>query len=758
MSYILAYKMLLRLRWGPLALTLVSILLILMVTGVLASVQNNSIYSTEEIARSLPLHYTVSLHVAPVGGDLGRLVELHREMVGLRERLRVGIADNVVLLVQASLGNMTEVGLPGLEGEAPQRTPVQPILVASPVKPTIGSLYGGMAGVRVVEGYPAPGSLGLNDVLVKSGLREGLLRLVEGLGVRFNDTYTFTCDTIPPCPLVLLEPVLLEHVILSNPRGFAELQYTYMVNFSLGAFTVLVPESVVEASREYEGLVSRVLEDALGVKLFEVREGMGGFVRISVTRSQEVDYRGLTVRITVTGSNSVLASTISAFSGAFILVSAFILSLTLPVVVTSWILARAVGELVAYDVRRFVALGLIRGLPLRSFTVGFALLSLTVSALAVITSLPLLRVLVEVTARLAMGRVYYTPPLLDVGYILSAVFMALTISAVVYLKVRGMLRGFTDLTQASRSYLQVEHGSWRPSTSLTILFALSSFKYVLWLTGISATELVRLASGVHPLLVVVAVFYVLVDFFVGFIAPVVIPYYLTLLLLSREGFMRWVTGVTAGVVGGGLGYLVGSAIPRVSPRFSSLTASITLTLSFVVAAAIIRASVSEWYNVNSPVLAGRADFGSTFFNVMALSMMFYSYTAFTLLSGFILISSVMVGYTLFKSLERELAILKTRGVPLGGLVRFTYAQVLALTLVSILLSPLGIISAKGFVETFGSVFSGPLAARGLTPPSLTIDSTGVLVVLLGVSLSLIAPLVLLTHMSRRLSIELVSRV
>jgi hypothetical protein len=356
-----------------------------------------------------------------------------------------------------------------------------------------------------------------------------------------------------------------------------------------------------------------------------------------------------------------------------------------------------------------------------------------------------------------MGRVYYTPPLLDVGYILSAVFMAFTISAVVYLKVRGVLR-VIDLTQASRSYLQAEHGSWRPSTSLTILFALSSFKYVLWLTGISATELVRLASGVHPLLTVLAVFYVLVDFFVGFIAPVVIPYYLTLLLLSREGFMRWVTGVTAGVIGGGLGYLVGSAIPRVSPRFSSLTASITLTLSFVAAAAIIRASVSEWYNVNSPVLAGRADLGSTFFNVMALSMMFYSYTAFTLLSGFILISSVMVSYTLFKSLERELAILKTRGVPLGGLVRFTYAQVLALTLVSILLSPLGIISAKGFVETFGSVFSGPLTARGLTPLSLTIDSTGVLVVLLGVSISLIAPLVLLTHMSRRLSIELVSRV
>jgi hypothetical protein len=757
MSSILAYKKLLRLKWGPLALTLVSILLVLMVTGVLASVQNNSIYSTEEIARSLPLHYTVSLHVAPVGGDLGRLVELHREMVGLGERLGVGIADNVVVLVQASLGNMTEVGLPGLEGGAPQRTPAQPILVASPVKPTIGSLYGGMAGVRVVEGYPAPGSLGLNDVLVKSGLGEGLLRLVEGLGVRFNDTYTFTCDMIPPCPPVLLEPVLLEHVILSNPRGFVELRYTYMVNFSLGAFTVLAPESVAEASREYEGLVSRVLEDALGVKLFEVREGMGGFVRITVTRSQEVDYRGLTVRITVTDSSSVLASTISAFSGAFILVSAFIFSLTLPVVVTSWILARAVGELVAYDVRRFVALGLIRGLPLRSFTVGFALLSLTVSALAVITSLPLLRVLVEVTARLAMGRVYYTPPLLDVGYVLSAVFMAFTISAVVYLKVRGVLR-VIDLTQASRSYLQAEHGSWRPSTSLTILFALSSFKYVLWLTGTSATELVRLASGVHPLLTVLAVFYVLVDFFIGFIAPVVIPYYLTLLLLSREGFMRWVTGVTAGVVGGGLGYLVGSAIPRVSPRFSSLTASITLTLSFVAAAAIIRASVSEWYNVNSPVLAGRADFGSTFFNVMALSMMFYSYTAFTLLSGFILISSVMVGYTLFKSLERELAILKTRGVPLGGLVRFTYAQVLALTLVSILLSPLGIISAKGFVETFGSVFSGPLTARGLTPLSLTIDSTGVLVVLLGVSLSLIAPLVLLTHMSRRLSIELVSRV
>jgi len=745
----LAYRMLLRLRWGPLALTLVSILLILMVTGVLASVQNNSIYSTEEVVGSLPLHYTVSLRVAPVGGDLGRLVELHREMVGLRERLRVGIADNVVLLVQASLGNMTEVGLPGLEGGAPQRTPAQPILV--------GSLYGGMAGVRVVEGYPAPGSLGLNDALV-SGLREGLLRLVEGLGVRFNDTYTFTCDMIPSCPPVLLEPVLLEHVILSNPRGFVELRYTYMVNFSLGAFTVLAPESVVEASREYKGLVSRVLKDALGVELFEVQEAMGGFVEIFVFRPQEVDYRGLIVRIAVTDSNSVLASTISAFSGLFIIVSAFIFSLTLPVVVTSWILARAVGELVAYDVRRFVALGLIRGLPLRSFTVGFALLSLTVSALAVITSLPLLRVLVEVTARLAMERVYYTPPLLDVGYILSAVFMAFTISAVVYLKVRGMLRGFTDLTQASRSYLQVEHGSWRPSTSLTILFALSSFKYVLWLTGTSATELVRLASGVHPLLTVLAVFYVIVDFFVGFIAPVVIPYYLTLLLLSREGFMRWVTGVTARVVGGGLGYLVGSAIPRVSPRFSSLTASVTLTLSFVVAAAIIRASVSEWYNVNSPVLAGRADFGSTFFNVMALSMMFYSYTAFTLLSGFILISSVMVGYTLFKSLERELAILKTRGVPLGGLVRFTYAQVLALTLVSILLSPLGIISAKGFVETFGSVFSDPLANRGLTPLSLTIDSTGVLVVLLGVSLSLIAPLVLLTHMSRRLSVELVSKV
>jgi hypothetical protein len=143
---------------------------------------------------------------------------------------------------------------------------------------------------------------------------------------------------------------------------------------------------------------------------------------------------------------------------------------------------------------------------------------------------------------------------------------------------------------------------------------------------------------------------------------------------------------------------------------------------------------------------------------MALSMMFYSIIAFTLLSGFILVSSVMVGYTLFKSLERELSNLKTRGVPLGGLVRFTYAQVFSLTLIALLLSPLGVVSAKGFIETFNSVFSGPLTARGLLAPSLTIDLVGVSVVLLAVFLSLIAPLALLIHMSRRLGLELVSRV
>jgi hypothetical protein len=267
-----------------------------------------------------------------------------------------------------------------------------------------------------------------------------------------------------------------------------------------------------------------------------------------------------------------------------------------------------------------------------------------------------------------------------------------------------------------------------------------------------------MASEIHPLLVVITVFYVLLDFFIGFLAPVVIPYYLTLLLLSREGFTRMVATITSRIAGGSLGDLAGSAIPRISPRFSPLTASITITLSFVVAAAIIRASIARWYDVNSSLLTGRPDLGSAFFNTMALSMMFYSIIAFTLLSGFVLISSAVAGYTLFKSLERELSNLKTRGVPLGGLVRFTYAQVLALTFVALLLSPLGIVSAKGFVETFNSVFSDPLAGRGLEAPSLTLDSVGVAVVLLAVSLSLITPLVLLTHMSRRLSSELVSRV
>ena len=515
-----------------------------------------------------------------------------------------------------------------------------------------------------------------------------------------------------------------------------ELRYTYMVNFSLGAFTVLAPESVMEASADYDRVAVEVLKEALkGVAL-------------------RVDLRSSSL----SGGNHILASTISAFSGAYLLVSAFIFSLTLPVVVASWILARSIGELVAYDVRMFTALGLIRGLPLRSFTLGFLALSLTLSALAVASSLPLLRVLVDVTARLAIGKVYYLPPLIDVGYTISSIVMALSVSALVYVKVRGILKGHLDLTQASRLYLQAVHEPWRPSTSLTILFAISLFKYILWITGTSSTELVRIASEIHPLLVVITVFYVLLDFFIGFVAPVIIPYYLTLILLSREGFMRGIATITSRVIGGNLGDLASSAIPRISPRFSSLTASTTITLSFVVAASIIRASISEWYDVNSPVLTSRSDFGLTFFNTMALSMMFYSIIAFTLLSGFILVSSVMVGYTLFKSLERELSNLKTRGVPLGGLVRFTYAQVFSLTLIALLLSPLGVVSAKGFIETFNSVFSGPLTARGLLAPSLTIDLVGVSVVLLAVFLSLIAPLALLIHMSRRLGLELVSRV
>jgi hypothetical protein len=746
MSSILAYKMLLRLKWGPLALTLVSILLILMVTGVLASVQNISSYSTEEIARIVPVHYMINLEVTP-GEDKSLVPELHRELVGLRGKLRTGIADNVVTLAQVNFGALTKL-ITSMEGGAgvqqlPTQTTTVGIIRVSVIRvpplvdrPMIGSFYGGIVGVKIVEGAPSPDSIGLNLALVELGLGDVLLKGVREAGVKFNNTYIFNCNQPIACPLLLLDSSILDSIISSNPWDVLELRYTYMVNFSLGAFTVLALESVMEASADYDRVAVEVLKEALN----------GVALRVNLRSSS------------LSGGSYILASTISAFSGAYLLVSAFIFSLTLPVVVASWILARSIGELVAYDVRRFTALGLIRGLPLRSFTLGFLALSLTLSALAVASSLPLLRVLVDVTARLAIGKVYYLPPLIDVGYMISSIVMALSVSALVYVKVRGILKGHLDLTQASRLYLQAVHESWRPSTSLTILFAISLFKYILWITGTRSTELVRIASEIHPLLVVITVFYVLLDFFIGFVAPVIIPYYLTLILLSREGFMRGVATITSRVIGGNLGDLASSAIPRISPRFSSLTASMTITLSFVVAASIIRASISEWYDVNSPVLTGRSDFGSTFFNTMALSMMFYSIIAFTLLSGFILVSSVMVGYTLFKSLERELSNLKTRGVPLGGLVRFTYAQVFSLTLIALLLSPLGVVSAKGFIETFNSVFSGPLTARGLLAPSLTIDLVGVSVVLLAVFLSLIAPLALLIHMSRRLGLELVSRV
>jgi hypothetical protein len=746
MSSILAYKMLLRLKWGPLALTLVSILLILMVTGVLASVQNISSYSTEEIARIVPVHYMINLEVTP-GEDKSLVPELHRELVGLRGKLRTGIADNVVTLAQVNFGALTKL-ITSMEGGAgvqqlPTQTTTVGIIRVSVIRvpslvdrPMIGSFYGGIVGVKIVEGAPSPDSIGLNLALVESGLGDVLLKGVREAGVKFNNTYIFNCNQPIACPLLLLDSSILDSIISGNPWDVLELRYTYMVNFSLGAFTVLAPESVMEASADYDRVAVEVLKEALN----------GVVSRVNLRSSS------------LSGGNYILASTISAFSGAYLLVSAFIFSLTLPVVVASWILARSIGELVAYDVRRFTALGLIRGLPLRSFTLGFLALSLTLSALAVASSLPLLRVLVDVTARLAIGKVYYLPPLIDVGYMISSIVMALSVSALVYVKVRGILKGHLDLTQASRLYLQAVHESWRPSTSLTILFAISLFKYILWITGTRSTELVRIASEIHPLLVVITVFYVLLDFFIGFVAPVIIPYYLTLILLSREGFMRGVATITSRVIGGNLGDLASSAIPRISPRFSSLTASMTITLSFVVAASIIRASISEWYDVNSPVLTSRSDFGSTFFNTMALSMMFYSIIAFTLLSGFILVSSVMAGYTLFKSLERELSNLKTRGVPLGGLVRFTYAQVFSLTLIALLLSPLGVVSAKGFIETFNSVFSGPLTARGLLAPSLTIDLVGVSVVLLAVFLSLIAPLALLIHMSRRLSLELISRV
>jgi len=752
--------MLLRLRWGPLSLIAVSILLAVMVLGAIVSVSNISSYSTEEIAKSTPLHYTISLQVGYLEGDRrGALEGLHKEFIGLLSKLRTDIAGNVNLLASIT----TEDFLNMLESIG---TPVRVTSSRAPIVPVfkitlLGSTYGSLTGFNLIEGVPERGSIGFNKVILDLGVREVILNILRDLGVRFNSVYYFECDSqvlIYQCPLVLVAPEVLESVLSNRSMDVIELHYTYMVNFSLEAFTVLAPESVTEASYRYSRRVGEVLNEVFGGELTRETEEAGGFIRIVVRKAIKYNYKDLTVNVQVSHERHVLAESLSVHATASLLVTAFMLSLTIPVVVVSWILARSIGELVAYDIRRYVVLGLIRGLSLRSFTLGFLTLSITTALLAVVISMILLRIFVELSSRLTMGRTYYVPSLLDLGYILLAVGVTLSVTTIVYLKVRGVLKGYTDLTQISRLYIPVEHGVWKPSTTLTLLFALSIFKYTLWITEIKLADLIRMASEIHSILLVLAIFYAVIDFFVGFIAPVIVPYYITLFLLSRRGFNRSLAIIVARVIGGGWSELVGSIAPRISSMFASLIASIAITLSFVVAAAIVRSSVLNWYNDVSEVLTARRDLGSTFFNIMTLSMSSYSAIAFMLLSGFIIVSSIVVSYTLFKNMERELSALKTRGACLRDLIRFTYPQVLTLVVIAILVSPLGIISAKGFIETFNSVFLGALRARNIAPPTLTMDFTGLSVILLAIILSLITPLALLTHMSRKLSVELVERV
>ncbi len=751
----LVYRMLLRLRWGPLALLAVNTLLIVMILAVLASTSNISAYSTEEVVKNVPVHYIIGIRLTPLEGDGRVLVDLHRELVDMSKKLRIDIAENVsviTFIMSKELSKLREyAGTPS----TPPQTPIAP--PQTPTPPILGSVYGSMNGFNVVEGAIGPRSLGLSKIIVDRGLRDVVLGILGGLGVRFDDVYHFNCS-LPAytCPLAIIPPGALEDMISSESTSVMELQYYYLVNFSLKTFTILAPESIVEASQAYSEKVFNVLREFFGEDFVE---GVSSRVFIvTAFKTIKFNYKDLNVQVHVSNVDHVLAGSLSAFSGASILVTAFLFSLTLPVIVTSWILARSVGELIAYSIRRSITLSLIRGLSLRSLTLGFLALSLTMSLIAIVVSILTLRVFIELTSHLVMGRAYYVPPLVDPVYILIALGIALSLIVLVYLKVKGVLRGYTDLTQASRLYVTVEGGVWKPSTSLTILFMLSMFKYILWITGVSSGDLVRRASEIHPILLVLAFFYAIIDFFVGFVAPVVVPYYVTSTLLSIEGFNRRVSRVVAGVISGSWGDLVSAATLRISPRFTTLTASIAITLSFVVASAIIRASILSWYDANSNALKARTDLGSVFFNVMALSMSFYSIIAFTLLSGFILVSSIIVGYSLFKGLERELAVLRIRGAPLRDLIIFTYPQVLTSVVVAILIAPLGIISAKGFIETFNSVFSGALVARQLTQPTLTIDATGLLVVVLAVLLCLLTPLILVTYMSRRLGVELVERV
>lgn len=761
-SSLIAYRMLLRVRWGVLALLAVSILLILMTSGILASVYNISGYSTEEISKSLPVHYQVTLDLVVLGGDRGKLWELHEELVKARDSLRTGIAEEVNLLVTADIAlNITRLPA-GVTGVTPTPIPQPPTtvgVVRLPSMPIMGTFYGHPMGVRVEDSSWREDSLGLNVGLRDSQVEVLILGALKGLGVDVSRVYYFECnlgETIPICPTVILPVGVFEGILLSHSNMVSGLKYVYLVNFSLGSLTILSPQSIEEASRGYSMTVFKILEGVVGAKLYDESRVAGGLIRIIAYNVVDVNYRGLSIRVQPSELH-LLASTLSAFSAITLLTSAFMFSVALPVIIVSWILARSVGELIAYDVRRFIALSLIRGLSARSFTIAFLAISTTVALAAVALSTPTLRFIVELLSRATIGRVYHAPSPLDLGYLATSLSMALILSILVYLRVRGMIRGFSDLTQASRLYTTVDNRVWRPSGLLTLLFILSLFKYTLWVTGVSVGELIRWASEVHPLLVVLMIFYALLDFLVGFLAPVIVPYYLASLITSRSSIVSIIALVSSRLTGGRWGVLATAMSSRISPRLSSLVATTAITLSFVIAAAIIKASIGEWYNANRAALTGD-DFGSRFFNVIALSVMFYSFIAFALLAGFIVVSSLIISYSIFKGLERELAVLKTRGVRLVDLIKLTYSQVLTLTLITLLISPLGIISARGFIETFNSIFSDPLARRGIQPPVMTVDPMGLTVIVTSIALSLITPLILVAYLSRRLSVELVERV
>lgn len=765
-SSILLFRSLLRLRWHTAIVLLSMVVVLLMILSVIASTNTVSSYVTVKSTSRLPAHtvLTLELYNLRYGGlePLRKLDYLMTSNVTGLLKSRVEELDSVSVMKVFTLQPNATLAPSGEAIPRPTSPPRPGVGVeVTVVYPTIE-----VPGLQIATFHGKPVGLRLGDGILWVERRfydlagkvpelKGYLELViKSMGLDMNSISFYECPGALPlleygCPHVVVDEGYLSNLIgeLEGTLRVSRVAYVYYFNYSTSYITLLSPDTVPDLdsklTREYATSVNLVL----GSSVLHVNHTIA---RGSVTVSMgEVSLNGLSsgVSFSYTSMLSLVAFEIGVIST---FTSGFILAISLPVLVTAIILVRSLGESVAYDVRRSLLLSYVRGVSPRSFTFSFIIYALTLGLVAVALSQPMLKLLVELSSNVLLGSVYYSVPLPDLGYLISGLAVTLIVLFLVIRRVRGLIARYSDLTQASRVYLPLEYAMWKPSVMLTILFLLSVFKYILWVTGYDVGDIIRWASRVHPLLLVPLIFYAILDFFISFIAPIVVPYYLVLLLLSSRRVIDVYTRIASTILRGGLSSMVFNMVLRVTPRIGSLAFSLSLILLFSTAAGMVRSSFNTWYNRNMSILeAGSGDFGLMFASVVSNAILFYTTMGLVFMGSLALIASAMLAYTVYKVVEVELVVLKARGVSRLDTLRLAYGPVLVVTLIALTVAPLGLVVARGFTESFNSIFLGRLERLGLGVLQLSIDPVSLMIPLAAILVSLVTPVILVVLLDTR---------